>query len=61
MTARQGGTMTTAQEKLSKVVDNVEQTIAETTSLDVLESYNQIINRLSGLIQARYDALNKGE
>ena len=53
--------MTTAQEKLSKVVDNVEQTIAETTSLDVLESYNQIVNRLSGLIQARYDALKKGE
>ena len=51
--------MTTAQEKLSKVVDNVEQTIAETTSLDVLESYNQIINRLSGLVQTRYNALQQ--
>ena len=50
-----------AQAQLSKVVDNIEQTIAETSSLAVLKSYNKIINRLSGLIQARYDALNKGE
>jgi hypothetical protein len=53
--------MTTAQEKLSKVVDRIEQTIAETSSLEVLKSYNQIVARLSRLIQARYDALNKGE
>ena len=50
-----------AQAQLRKAVDSIEQTIAETSSLEVLKSYNQIINRLSGLIQARYDALKKGE
>ena len=48
-----------AQAQLSKVVDNIEQTIAETSSLAVLKSYNQIINRLAGLIQTRYDALQQ--